>query len=386
MAGFWRPRRPAEAEPDEGDRDMTVAPDADLLGDPELAEQLAHLEAIEQRYAGGAEAAGAEPELPSVAVPDAVWPEAIPPLPDPASGDPNAVRRWLDTALAVLSARASRNRDELQRLSSQWVHISRNLTRFRADEVAAVVESQARVRERIAGDETACHLVRLLQGQFEERPEQALSAADVELLRTLLEDAAADRVASAQQVTAAVLEDLSGLALDLEVVQREVERDPGGAAERVRGLLDRLAGVVEDLRGRPGTELVAPREGEPLHTTLRRCLDAYQRLGGDLAWNGAEPADPEVAAAVLWIVQEFLAGMAAAGGRSLGVGLSSGGDAVVLQLSADVPPAAGEGGWVLRCRARAAVAGGTLAIEASDGGCVVSVRFPDGAAREATAP
>jgi signal transduction histidine kinase len=397
VAGFWKPRRQADTgdAPGNGtDAAKPVATDEDA-SDPELAEQLARLEEIERRHEQlytQAETGDAEPGTTAVPLPEAMWPEAIPPLPtDPAGVRVAPLLRWLEMARAVLSARASRNRDELQRLSSQWVHISRNLSRFRGDEVTAVAESQARVRERIAADETACHLIRLLQGHLSEwelasagvaetaaAAQAPLVAADVELLRRLLEDASADRARAAQALVGGVLEALSGIALDMEVVQRQAEREPDGAAEAVRGLQDRLAGAVEDLRARPGAGLVVPGEDEPLHATLRRCLAAYQpRLAGDLVWSGGEPADPEVGAAVLWIVQEFLAGMAEAGGQEMRLGLAVGEEAAVLDLSAEAPESVVEAGWVLRCQARAAVAGGTLAaVAAADGRLRIQVRFP----------
>ena len=395
MAGFWRPRRQAETEqaPD-GGRDPAVpfAPDEDVH-DPELAAQLAHLEEIERRHGElYAQSAGADAEV-QVHVPEEAWPEAIPPLPDPELPSVEPLLRWLDTARAVLSARASRNRDELQRYSSQWLHVNRDLARFRAEEVAAVVESQARLRERIAADETVSHLLRRLRDHLGERAAAGpaddvrgapgadaaghAARADVELVRRLLDDAALDRARSAQSVVGTALEALSGIALDMEVVQRQAEREPEGTPQAVHALQDRVSGVVEDLRALPGTELVTPRTGEPLHATLRRCLDSYQhRLAGDLAWSGGDPADPAVAAAVLWIVQDFLAGVTSAGGQAARIGMTVEPDGLVLVLTAEVAAPALEAGWVLRCRARAAVAGGTLVAQSGeDGRAGVEVRF-----------
>jgi hypothetical protein len=383
VAGFWRPRR--QAETGEAPSNGADAAPAEAMGDdahdPELAAQLAHLEEIERRHEQlytQAEAGDAETGPTAVPLPEAMWPEAIPPLPDAGADRVAALLRWLETALAVLSARASRNRDELQRLGSQWVHISRNLSRFRSDEVAAVAEAQARVRERVAADETACHLIRLVHGHLEGWEAAApLAGADVDLLRRLLDDASSDRARATQAAVGGVLEGLSGVALDMEVVQRQAERDPAVAAEALRGLHDRLAGMAEDLRARPGTELVVRAEGEPLHATLRRCLEAYQqRSAGDLTWSGGDPADPEVSAAVVWIVQDSLAGMAAAGGQEMRVGLSSGEQEVVLDLSAGAPESVVDAGWVLRCRARAAIAGGALAVTTAEGRPGIEVRFP----------
>jgi hypothetical protein len=388
VAGFWRPRRQAETgEPANSGTEAGVnlaAPEE--LHDSELQAQLDHLEAIERRherlYMEPGDEGAREGDPTVVPLPEEAWPQAIPPLPAVEADSVAPLQRWLETARVVLSARASRNRDELQRLGSQWVHISRNLNRFRADEVAAVVESEARVRERIAADETACHLIRLLQGHLGEWGENpvasALAPADVEMVRRLLDDAAIDRVRATQAVLGTVIESLSATALDMEVVQRQAEREPEATAEAIRGLHDRMSGLVDDLRGQPGSaDLVVQGEDEPLHAALRRSLDAYQhRLAGDLTWSGGEPEASEVRAAVLWIAQEFLAGVWSAGGREVRLGLANGPDGVALHLSAEAPVAVLEAGWLLRCRARAAVAGGTLAAEPGDGSVAVDVRFP----------
>jgi hypothetical protein len=381
---------------------MSLVADAD---DPVLEAQLAHLEAIEQRHeqlyaqqlaeAARTEALSGEPPLPEEA-----WPAAVgaPPPPDGIGLQPYV--DWIERARAVLSARASRNRDELQRLVSQWVHISRNLARFQPEEVAGVVEAQSRVRERVAADETCAHVLLLVrawllaweevaggedtellgvaEGRREAEPPVA-PPADVALVRRLLDEAAADRAGDARRLLDAVLEALAGVALDMEVVQREASRAPDDAAAALQALRDRLGGVVDDLRARPGADLVEPEPGEPLQAALRRCVDRWQgRLAGDVAWSGAEPAGAEVRAAVLWVVQEFLAAGAAAGATRAGVALASGAEATVLRLAADAPalqPGAAEPGWLLRCRARAAVAGGALLVAEADG-CDLEIAFP----------
>jgi signal transduction histidine kinase len=380
----------------------TVADD-----DAVLEAQLAHLEAIERRHEEVfrqqvAEPADATEQAP---LPEEAWPAAIgePPPPDGTSLAP--LLAWLERARAVLGARAGRNRDELQRLRSQWVHISRNLTRFRADEVAHVVEAQSLVRERIAADETCVHALTLtatflrawealavaeteLRGVPAEPP--PAPPADVELVRRLLDDSAADRAAAAARVLDAVLEALAGMGLDMEVVQRQAEREPEAAGELVRQLGERLAGVAEDLRGMSAAvSPVVGEPGEPLHATLRRCAEAHQgRLSVEVAWSGPEPVAAPVREAMPAVVQEFLAACVARGVPRVGIAMAWSGADCVLRLTAlagglEQPGdavgdagAAAEPGWVLRCRARSAVAGGTLIVPAgtwSD----VEVRFPD---------
>lgn len=405
MASFFRARRVAEAGAREGVHTVSVsmsAPD----DDPVLEAQLAHLDAIEQRHEALyarqlAEAARAEAESGEPALPEEAWPAAIgePPTPEGTTLQPYVA--WIERARSVLLARASRNRDELQRLSSQWVHISRNASRFAADDVAGVAEALARVRERIAGDETCAHVLLRVRAWLLAWEEVAGAGAevvgvadrwgegppappaDVELVRRLLDEGAADRVDDARRLLDSVLETLSSVSLDLEVVQRHAERSPEQAAGELRGLQDRLAGAADDLRALPGTERVAQADGEPLHAALRRCVDRYgPRLAGDVVWSGGEPADPSARAAVLWIVQEFLAACGAAGATRAAVALATSPEAAVLRLTTDAGfgNAGAEPAWVLRCRARAAVAGGSLSGDSEGGWTVVEVRFPVGAA------
>jgi signal transduction histidine kinase len=365
--------------------------------DSVLDEQLARLDAIERRqemlYAaceteltGSAHGDVAEPPIPEEA-----WPEAIP-APPAAEDDLAAHLAWMDMARAVLSARAARNRDELQRISSQWLVAQRHLDRVRPEEVAALVETQARVRERIAADETVSHLLRTLGTQLaawesaHPAQETPLPQADLTLVRRLLDESAEQRARAARELTGTVMEVLCGVALDLEVVQRQVESDPGSTAGAFAGLGSRIAGAVDDLRSLPHTELVMPAEGEPLHAALRRCVDRHQsRLTADLAWSGAEPAAAEVRAALVWVAQEFLLAAADGGARACGLALRGGADGTLLALTADTTLTGGdqedggvEPGWLLRCRARAAVAGGVLSVDPTEvpRRCAVEVRFP----------
>jgi hypothetical protein len=375
--------------------------------DGELEQQLAHLDAIERRqemlYAGReVELAGvpstetAEPSLPEQA-----WPEAIPDAPA-AEASLVAYVAWLDAARAVLAARASRNRDEVQRLSTQWLLAGRNLGRLRSDEVEVLVESLARVRERVASDEGLTHLLRDVSGHLAawqavrsapeaseasgaavtaEPAEAPAPPADVDLVLRLLEESTRDRARAARGLMEPVLEVVCGMALDMEVVQRQVAHQPETADEALHGLQRRLVDLVDDLRALPHAEAVTPEPDEPLQATLRRCVDAqHGRMSIDFAWSATDPAGDDVAAAAAWIVQEFLAAAATGGAGTAGVVLGGGSSGVVLGLTAEAgmgePEAGVEPGWLLRCRARAAVAGGTVSAAASSQRCAVEVRFP----------
>ncbi len=358
--------------------------------DPVLAEQLAHLDAIERRheqlYTPDTELTGsAYQDVAEVPLPEEAWPEAIPDPPAPEA-DLGAHLAWMELAREVLGARAARNRDELQRLTSQWMLAQRHLDRLRPEEAAALVETQARVRERIAADETVCHLLRSLGTQLaaweaaHPAPETPLPEADLALVRRLLDESAAERARAARDLCGTVLQVLCGVALDMEVVQRQVEHDPSMTAAAFRGLGERIAGAVEDLRALPHTEVITPAEGEPLHATLRRCADRHRaRLDVEVAWSGAEPAGEEVRSAVAWVAQEFLVAAVEGGAAVAGLGLAADAEATRLSLHAAAPIATAqdgvEPGWLLRCRARAAAAGGALLLAEDGDRCAVEVRF-----------
>jgi signal transduction histidine kinase len=361
--------------------------------DPILEEQLAHLDAIERRQemllAGEAELTGiAQVGVTEVALTGQAWPESIPEAPAPEE-DLDAHLVWLSSAGSVLTARAARNRDELQRVGSQWVLAQRHLARLRPEEVSSLVETQARLRERIAADETVCHLLRILATQLgawssvHTAQEMPLPTADLDLVRRLLDESAEERARAGRELMGTVLEALCSVTLDMEVVQRQAEQQPQAAARAVRGLQTRIADMVEDLRDLPHTELVTPQDGEPLHATLRRCVDHHQsRLAVDLAWSGGDAAPEPVGAAAAWITQEYLVAASRHGAGAVGIALRASGGGTVVTLTADagLTEAAGgvDPGWLLRCRARAAVAGGALLVETAPRRCAVELRFPAG--------
>jgi signal transduction histidine kinase len=367
-------------------KDASVREDA---VDPVLEAQLAHLEAIERRqellYAADERELTGSPhsDVAEQGAPDEAWPEAIPAPPAPED-DLSAHLAWLEAAGEVLGARAARNRDELLRLSSQWLVAQRHLDRLHPEEAAALVETQARVRERVAADETVGQLLLTLGAQLagweaaHPAPEAPLPQADLVLVRRLLDESSEQRARTARELVSRVLEVLCGVALDMEVVQRQIEHDPVNAGDSFRDLGNRVADAIEDLRGLPETVVITPTGGEPLHGALRRCADRHRpRLRADLAWSGSEPESEEVRAAAVWIAQEFLVAATQGDAAAAGLALSGGFDGTLLALTADAPIAdSGDGvepGWLLRCRARAAVAGGALTV---DGRCAVEVRFP----------
>ena len=433
------------------------------VDDDDLLEaQLAHLDRIERRAEQlfgpdepGAEAAAPAADAAGLAALLDATAERFPELPAPVASIAG-YRSWLEAARARLTARSTHNGEELSRLSSQWIHISRNLTRFRPDEVAALVEAQARVRERLAADGALAELLTRagahLQAWEASRPALLAQAgaetvdaelggepvdavgdltghavspdaqapgpggdavlpdvdaavpdatddvtptagagpaadvapappADVELVRRLLDEASADRARSARALLESVLETLCTVVLDMEVVQRQVTREPHASAEVFRGLQDRLTAVVDDLRTLPDTDVIEPLPHEPLNGTLRRCVERHRaRLQAEFAWSGGEAASDEVRRAATWVVEEFLSTASHAGASHAGVALGADAETLLLRLTATAALAADdagvETGWILRCRARAAVAGGTLAVERAPDSCALELRFP----------
>ncbi len=267
--------------------------------DAVLQEQLARLDALQQRaqelYATQ------EVELTGIAgateapLPEDAWPEAIPEPPSPEDSL-DAYIRWIDVARTVLGARAARDRDDVQRLGTQWLLASRNLSRFTPEEVAVLVEAQAKVRERVAADQVAARLLAVVGQQLSEwelahpgaEVAEAVPAADLEVVRRLLDEATADRVRATRGLMQSVLDVLCAVTLELEIVQREVEQDPANSAEAFTGVQARLAGLVTDLRNLPYSEAVVPEEGEALHITLGRCVDRHAGLSGRPRRGGAE--------------------------------------------------------------------------------------------------
>ena len=356
--------------------------------DDELARQLAHLDALERRETekrletveGGTPGIRPLPVQPR-------WPRGVPPPPPPGSAGASLAPYlgWLDFTCTVLEARVEANEGELERMRAQWVHVVSNLGRLRPEEIDAVVESQARLRESMAND-AALHEV--LRSQREQMAawsqELAGPLTDPTLVRRLLDDVSSEGARATQRLTIGVVDMLSSLVLDLEVVQRTVAREPGSATGLLQTLRERVSGQAAHLRDQPAMqagELVTA--GEPLQHALRRIADRYShRVAVSLRWSGSDVRDADLSTAVAAIAVECLDHLAeTAGARcELSVDVTQGG--VSLRIATPTPALLpdGEPSWLLRSRARAALGGGRLlcarAGEASGAeGSVVEVRF-----------
>jgi hypothetical protein len=350
--------------------------------DEELLQQIAHLDALEQ----APPAAGsptADPGGPAGEAVQPLWPASLPAAPTPAASGSGvgAYLGWLQAASDALRLRVAENLEELSRLDAQWAHVVPNLSWLRPEEIAGVVEAQIRARERIAADAALDHVVGLELAHLGEW-NQTLGGplTDPALVRRLLDDVVAERAAIAAEVIEIAVDTLSGLSLDLDVVQRQVGRDPGSAAGALAALRERLTRSAESLRDASPAVEIRPQPGEPLAATLQRCLDRVRgRVQVRLGWTGPEVRDAEAAAAIPWVLQECLHHLAGQPGRQtveVGVDVGDGGGVAVriAAASAALLPD-GDPAWLVRSRARVAVGGGRLLCGQAGEGSFVEARF-----------
>ena len=299
--------------------------------------------------------------------PASAWPEQIPdpPRPGSSSGTLAGYTSWLSGAAEVLRRRVEANGAELERLAAEWDHVIRNLQRLRPEEISAVAEAHARLREAIAADRALHQLVELQRGQVAGWAE-ALGGppGDPALVGRLLECATAERAQVTEEMFELTVEAIAGAVLDLEVVRREALREPERAAVGLFEVGRRLTGVAEDLRERARAADLRPAPGEPLPAALRRCAQVLgTRLRATVVWSGPETVGAGAAAALPPVVEECLRHLATTPGTEVEVAVTvAPGGGVVLRITSPgrgLLPAEDEP-WLVRSRARAALAGGRL--------------------------
>jgi len=349
--------------------------------DDVLARQLAHLEALERREVSRRPQSGGEPDdavIEPLAVP-ALWPASIPEAPAPGAGGTSLapLLAWLDLACAVLETRVARHQAERERLGSQWTHVLRNLDRLRPEEINAVAEGQARMREGIASD-AALHDVLRRQRAHLAAWAEALDSplTDPTLVRRLLDDAAAERAQITEQVVRTAVDALASVALDFEVLERHLRHDPAQAPGVLDGLRGRVSATVEKLLDVPGVEAVH-RPGEPLLASLQRI---GERHGGrlHLTWSGSDLRDGDACAAVAWVLHECLGHLARVPEAILETAVEVGASGMVAVRFATAGAALlpdGDPAWLVRSRARVALAHGRLLCGQAGAGSFVEVRF-----------
>ena len=310
------------------------------------------------------------------------WPDEIadPPRPGRSGGSPAPYLAWLSGAAEVLRRRVEVNAAELERLAAEWSHVVRNPGRLRSEELSAVAERQARLRETIAADRALHQLIEVQRREVAGWAETVAGPhTDPALLGHLLDDIAAERVRATEAMLELAGEAITGAVLDLEVVRREAMRDPAHAGPRLEELRARLAGAAQALRDRSQAARSGPRAGDTLIEAVRRCLGAYAgRVDAELTWTGPEDGGQRAAAALPWVVDECLGHLAGAEAvrAEIGVRVDDAGTATVRIATAG--PAllpAEDASWLIRARARAALAGGSLHCGRAGDGSFVEVRF-----------
>jgi len=310
------------------------------------------------------------------------WPDEIaePPQPGRSGGSPAPYLAWLTGAAEVLRRRVEVNAAELERLAAEWAHVVHNPGRLRSEEISAVAESQAQLRETIAADRALHQLIEVQRREVAGWAETLAGPhTDPALLGHLLDDIAAERVRATEAMLELAGEAITGAVLDLEVVRRESMQDPARATPRLVELRARLAGAAQALRARSQAVRSGPRPGDSLPEAMRRCLAAHAaRVDAELSWTGPEAVDERSAAALPWVVDECLGHLAAAGAARAEIAVRVDDAASPTLRVATAGPAllpAEDASWLIRARARASLAGGSLLCGRAGDGSFVEVRF-----------
>jgi len=292
----------------------------------------------------------------------------------PPDGDMQA---WLTDLDVQLHAQEQVLDDEETQTAAVWSHVAKALHRFRPDEVGDVVNAQLEVARSRAAVDALRALVRLerdhLASAVEDRED---TFADSTTVRRLLEGLAGDRVVSGRALTAEVLETLCSIALDLELTERRVGHDPVTMSEALTDLRTHITAAANMVRALPDQVQVRPETDEQTADAVRRCLDRYAAsLDVEFSWTGADVANAESAAALLWVLQEILHRLhhTVAGRAAVSVRVGAAGTALLVEAptTALLAPRADED-WLLRCRLRLELAGGAI----STGGAA-DVSFAD---------
>jgi hypothetical protein len=314
--------------------------------------------------------------------PASAWPEQIPDPPRPGSsaGTLAGYTSWLSGAAEVLRRRVVANSAELERHAAEWAHVIRNLQRLRPEEIGAVAEAHARLREAIAADRALHQLVELQRGQVAGWAEALGSPpGDPAVVERLLDCATADRARVTEEMFELTVEAIAGAVLDLEVVRREALREPERAAVGLFEVGRRLTGVAEDLRERARAADLRPVPGEPVPAALRRCAQVLgARLRATVVWSGPETVGAGAAAALPPVVEECLRHLARTPGTEVEVAVTvARGGAVALRITSPGRGllAAEDEPWLVRSRARAALAGGRLVCGPGGGGSLLELHL-----------
>lgn len=333
----------------------------------------------------GGEASGGPPaRAPAAGEPaggGATLPEGIPEAPPPGPLLAPYLD-WLDAARAVVERRVADDRTELDRLASHWAHVLVNIARLRPEEIDAVFAGQVAARERIAAD-LALEALLLRQRAHLSAWAEALGGplTDPGLVRHLLDDAAEERVHVSRAAINEAVAALTEGALDVDVIQRNLERHPAEpAAVQLTELRGRLVATAERLRAARDPGPVVQGNGEPLAQTLQRVADrASSQVSCTILHRGPEVGDRAVAGAVIAVMQECVDHLATVPGADCEVTLEHAPErstALRLGTSSAALLPDGDPAWLVRSRARAALGGGRLVCGGAGEGSFLEARFP----------
>lgn len=292
-----------------------------------------------------------------------------------------AVAGWLDRLETELPAHAEACREDEQRLETLWRHMVPKLDQFRPDEISHIVEAQLDAAARRGAADALVDLVRLERRRLSARDgfEAPPPSVDSETLRRLLDGITADRTSTGRAVVAEVLETLCSIALDLEITERRVASESAPIGDTLADLRNHVISAATTLRALPGNIDVRPHADEQLVAAVRRCLSRYAtNLEAQLEWSGGEPENRESSSAALWVIQEVLHHLHAqtAGWADVDLRTDDGLVLVVTTPSQALTTGTVEPDWMLRCRLRLQLAGGTIRTRAGADASAIEVRLP----------
>jgi hypothetical protein len=293
------------------------------------------------------------------------------------------VQEWLERLEEQLSAHAAASHEDEARLAALWSHMVPKLGNFLPDEISHVVTAQLNAAAKRGAADALAELVsaeRRRLGDIAVAPVSSVGdGVDAATLRGLLEGIATDRATTGRVVIAEALETLCSIALDLELTERRLNSGAAKIGETLADLRDHITTAAATLRALPNNVAVRPEADEQLAGAVGRCLDRYSgALTAKLSWSGAGRENPEASAALLWVLQELLHRLhgTLAGCVEVSVDVGPNMTMRVFTPSGAFQVQGGEPDWLLRCRLRLKLAGGSIHEVAADGGSCLEVWLP----------
>jgi hypothetical protein len=319
--------------------------------------------------------------------PEAAATEASPWLswissPDGGTATAQNVLEWLERLEAELPQHAAACQEDELRLAALWQHMVPKLTDFLPEEVGHVVSAQLEAAARRGAADALVNMVRVERNRLtnsEQLTAESETAVDSHTLRRLLDGIAVDRASTGRAAIAEALETLCSIALELELTERRL--GSGSApSETLADLRDHVTTAATTLRTLPNNVQVRTQADEPLSVAIGRCLSRYSgSLDAGLDWDDRyAEISLESSAALVWVLQELLHHLhgAFAGWVHVTVTTESGVTMTVATQSRTLAVAGHEPDWMLRCRLRLQLAGGTIQEVPDDEGSAVEVTLP----------